>query len=69
MTNSSHGQAHDDHHGHIENHLSDMDLRLRALESLLVEKGYVDHFLGQRIMGRSGRIRAFRFDRRLGELS
>jgi nitrile hydratase subunit alpha len=42
MTNSSHGQAHDDHHGHIENHLSDMDLRVRALESLLVEKGYVD---------------------------
>jgi nitrile hydratase len=37
---------HDDHeHGHDHehgSHLSDMDLRVRALESILVEKGYVD---------------------------
>jgi nitrile hydratase subunit alpha len=42
MTNSSHGHPHDDDHDHADNHLSDMDLRVRALESLLVEKGYVD---------------------------
>jgi nitrile hydratase len=29
-------------HDHSDNHLSEMDLRVRALESLLVEKGYVD---------------------------
>ena len=40
MTASSH---HDDHdHSHSDNNLSEMDLRVRALESLLVEKGYVD---------------------------
>jgi nitrile hydratase len=39
---------HDDHHHHDHDHerggseLSDMDLRVRTLESLLVEKGYVD---------------------------
>jgi nitrile hydratase len=36
---------HDRHHGdheHSDNNLSEMDLRVRALESLLVEKGYVD---------------------------
>jgi nitrile hydratase len=33
---------HDDHdHGH-GSHLTDMELRVRALESVLVEKGYVD---------------------------
>jgi nitrile hydratase len=37
MTPSSH---HD--HDHSDNNLSEMDLRVRALESLLVEKGYVD---------------------------
>jgi nitrile hydratase len=42
MTKSSHGHAHDDHQHHADSHLSDMDLRVRALESLLVEKGYVD---------------------------
>ncbi|MBO1075820.1 nitrile hydratase subunit alpha [Roseomonas marmotae] len=36
-----------DHHGHDHDHdhggtLSEMDLRVRALQSLLVEKGYVD---------------------------
>ncbi|NNF80517.1 MAG: nitrile hydratase subunit alpha [Rhizobiales bacterium] len=38
--------AHDHHHGHDHDHdhseLPEMDLRVRALESLLVEKGYVD---------------------------
>jgi nitrile hydratase len=33
---------HDDHHDHGESELSDTDLRIRALESLLVEKGYVN---------------------------
>jgi len=31
-----------DHHRHDRSHLSDIELRVRALESLLVEKGYVD---------------------------
>jgi len=38
--------SHDDDHHHTHDHagseLSDMDVRVRALESLLVEKGYVD---------------------------
>jgi nitrile hydratase len=38
--------GHHDEHGHAHDHegseLSEMDLRVRALESLLVEKGYVD---------------------------
>jgi nitrile hydratase len=34
---------HDDDHAHPEgSELSDMDLRVRALESLLIEKGYID---------------------------
>jgi nitrile hydratase len=39
-----HDDAHDhDHgHGHGGSELSPMDVRVRALESLLVEKGYVD---------------------------
>jgi nitrile hydratase len=42
-----HGSDHDHHHhdhGHHQHgsELSDMDLRVRTLESLLVEKGYVD---------------------------
>jgi len=37
-----HRHDHDhDHHGH-GSHLSEMDLRVRALESILIEKGYVD---------------------------
>jgi nitrile hydratase len=36
-----HGHAHDHHHDH-GSELSDVELRVRALESLLVEKGYVD---------------------------
>jgi nitrile hydratase len=34
-----HGHDHEHEHG---SHLSEMDLRVRALESILVEKGYVD---------------------------
>lgn len=36
--------AHDNEHGHAQggSELSEMDLRVRTLESLLVEKGYVD---------------------------
>jgi nitrile hydratase len=38
------GHAHDpDHdHAHESSHLDEMDVRVRALETLLVEKGYVD---------------------------
>jgi nitrile hydratase len=35
-----HDHPHDHDHGH--SHLSEMDLRVRALETLLVRKGYVD---------------------------
>ncbi|CAB3766884.1 nitrile hydratase subunit alpha [Paraburkholderia humisilvae] len=56
MSHESHDPHHDDHHGHEPGRghehghehghegsaLSEMDLRVRALESLLVEKGYVD---------------------------
>ena len=42
MTGSSHHHHHDDDHDRSDNDLSEMDLRVRALESLLVEKGYVD---------------------------
>ena len=44
----AHGHAHDDgedhHHGHDHDHshLSDMDIRVRALQSLLEAKGYID---------------------------
>ena len=31
-----------DNHDHDHSHWSDMELRVRTLESLLVEKGYVD---------------------------
>lgn len=36
-----HGHEHVHEHGH-GSHLSEMDVRVRALESILVEKGYVD---------------------------
>jgi nitrile hydratase len=42
MTHPPHRHHPDDDDGHADNHLSEMDLRVRALESLLVEKGYVD---------------------------
>ncbi len=48
----THDHEHDHHHGHHHDHdhgpdshgtvLSDVELRVRALESILVEKGYVD---------------------------
>src|SRR5262249_106075 len=47
-TSREHDASHGEHHGHDHDHdhegsaLSEMDLRVRALESLLVEKGYVD---------------------------
>jgi nitrile hydratase len=34
--------GHDHHHDHDHSHLSEIELRVRALESILVEKGYVD---------------------------
>ncbi|MBC7393997.1 MULTISPECIES: nitrile hydratase subunit alpha [unclassified Variovorax] len=34
-------QNHDDH-GHAHSELSDMDLRVRALETVLTQKGYID---------------------------
>jgi nitrile hydratase subunit alpha len=37
-----HGHDHAHRHDHEGSELSEMDLRVRALESLLVEKGYVD---------------------------
>src|SRR6185437_9402322 len=37
-----HADDHDHDHDHAGSALSEMDLRVRALESLLVEKGYVD---------------------------
>lgn len=36
------GHDHDHDHDHDGSELSEMDVRVRALESLLVEKGYVD---------------------------
>jgi nitrile hydratase subunit alpha len=36
------GQMHDEHDHDHGSHLSDMELRVRALESILVAKGYVD---------------------------
>ena len=44
---SGHDHDHDDHHGHHHDHdhgseLSEAQLRVRALESILTEKGYVD---------------------------
>ncbi len=38
----SHDHHHDNDHDHPDLVLSEMDLRTRALESILVEKGYVD---------------------------
>ena len=39
----NHDHDHDDHdHDHEHSTLGEMDLRVRALESLLTEKGYID---------------------------
>jgi len=41
--NKHHHHDHDHHdHDHDHSHLSSIELRVRALESILVEKGYVD---------------------------
>ncbi len=37
-----HDHPHDHEHAHDHSHLGEMDLRVRALETLLVRKGYVD---------------------------
>src|SRR5438128_7610140 len=40
-----HDDDHDHHHGHDHDHgseLSEMQIRVRALESILTEKGYVE---------------------------
>ncbi len=50
MAHDKSGHRHEHHHAHADGHehtndgseLTEMDLRVRALESLLVEKGYVD---------------------------
>lgn len=39
---TDHDHADDHHHDHDHSHLSDIELRVRALESILTEKGYVD---------------------------
>jgi nitrile hydratase len=39
---SGHAHDHDHDHAHESSHLDEMDVRVRALETLLVEKGYVD---------------------------
>ena len=36
------GHDHDHHHDHDHSELSETELRVRALETLLTEKGYVD---------------------------
>ena len=38
----THGDAPDHAHQHDHSHLGEMDIRVRALQSLLVEKGYLD---------------------------
>jgi nitrile hydratase len=42
LSKGHHRHAHDHGHEHGHSHLDEMDVRVRALESLLVEKGYVD---------------------------
>ncbi|SMQ85704.1 nitrile hydratase [Devosia lucknowensis] len=37
-----HGHNHDHGHEHDHEHYDDMDVRVRALETVLVEKGYID---------------------------
>ena len=48
MSSLSHDHDHDDDHDHAHPHdhdhssLSDMEVRVRALETLLTQKGYID---------------------------
>ena len=37
-----HGHGHDDAHDHAHSELSPMDLRVRALQTVLTDKGYID---------------------------
>jgi nitrile hydratase len=39
---NEHHRHHDHDHDHDHSHLSEIELRVKALESILVEKGYVD---------------------------
>ncbi|NDE25606.1 MAG: nitrile hydratase subunit alpha [Betaproteobacteria bacterium] len=39
---ASHSQEHDHDHDHDHSTLSEMDIRVRALETLLTQKGYID---------------------------
>jgi nitrile hydratase len=38
----SHDHDHDDHHHHHDNHFSPMEARVRALETILTQKGLID---------------------------
>jgi nitrile hydratase subunit alpha len=42
MANHEQQPEHQHEHGHEHSHLGEMDLRVRALETLLTEKGYVE---------------------------
>jgi nitrile hydratase subunit alpha len=42
MLDAMSGHDHDHHHDHDHSELSETELRVRALETLLTEKGYVD---------------------------
>ena len=42
MSEPDHEHDHNHHHDHDHSELSEMDLRVRALESVLSEKGYID---------------------------
>ena len=42
MSQDHHDHTHHHHDEHDHSHLSEMDVRVRALQSLLVEKGYLD---------------------------
>jgi nitrile hydratase len=42
MRMNDHHHHHDDHHHHHDNRYSDMEARVRALETVLTEKGLVD---------------------------
>jgi nitrile hydratase len=49
---ADHGHHHEHSHDHSHAHstLSEMDLRVRALETLLTQKGYLDPAAGDRII-------------------
>ena len=47
---STHDHDHHDHHDHEHSHLSEQQRRVRALETVLTEKGYVDSAILDRIV-------------------